>query len=238
VPVVEDAAQAIGTEDPQGRRVGSRGAIGTFSYFPSKNLGGFGDGGIITTNDEALATRMMRLRNHGMEPKYYHDEVGMNSRLDALQAAVLLVKMRHLDAWSAGRQKNAAFYDAAFAAAGATDSGTSLTAGGFQLRYPKAAPKGARHIYNQYTIRVPASIRDAVRQDLAERKIGTEIYYPVPLHLQKCFAHLNYTRGIFPHSELAALEAIALPIYPDLVPAQLEHVATSVIECVRNRMSR
>jgi dTDP-4-amino-4,6-dideoxygalactose transaminase len=238
VPVVEDAAQAIGTEDPQGRRVGSRGAIGTFSYFPSKNLGGFGDGGIITTNDEALATRMMRLRNHGMEPKYYHDEVGMNSRLDALQAAVLLVKMRHLDAWSAGRQKNAAFYDAAFAAAGATDSGTSLTAGGFQLRYPKAAPKGARHIYNQYTIRVPAAIRDAVRQDLAERKIGTEIYYPVPLHLQKCFAHLNYTRGIFPHSELAALEAIALPIYPDLVPAQLEHVATSVIECVRNRMSR
>ena len=238
IPVVEDAAQAIGTEDPQGRRVGSRGAIGTFSYFPSKNLGGFGDGGIITTNDDALATRMMRLRNHGMEPKYYHDEVGMNSRLDALQAAVLLVKMRHLDAWSAGRQKNAAFYDGAFAAAGAIDSGTPLASGGFQLRYPKAAPKGARHIYNQYTIRVPAAIRDAVRQDLADRKIGTEIYYPVPLHLQKCFAHLHYTRGIFPHAELAALEAIALPIYPDLVPAQLEHVAASVIECVRNRMSR
>ncbi|MDI9403577.1 MAG: DegT/DnrJ/EryC1/StrS family aminotransferase [Limnohabitans sp.] len=238
VPVIEDAAQAIGTEDPQGRRVGSRGAIGTFSYFPSKNLGGFGDGGIITTNDEALATRMMRLRNHGMEPKYYHDEVGMNSRLDALQAAILLVKMRHLDAWSSGRQKNAAFYDHAFATAGATDSGTPLSAGGFQLRTPKAAPKGARHIYNQYTIRVPAAIRDAVRQDLAERKIGTEIYYPVPLHLQKCFAHLHYSRGIFPHAELAALEAIALPIYPDLVPAQLEHVAASVIECVRNRMSR
>jgi len=238
IPVVEDAAQAIGTEDPQGRRVGSRGAIGTFSYFPSKNLGGFGDGGIITTNDDALATRMMRLRNHGMEPKYYHDEVGMNSRLDALQAAVLLVKMRHLDAWSAGRQKNAAFYDSAFAAAGAADSGTPLSTGGFQLRYPKAAPKGARHIYNQYTIRVPAAIRDAVRQDLADRKIGTEIYYPVPLHLQKCFAHLHYTRGIFPHAELAALEAIALPIYPDLVPAQLEHVAASAIECVRNRMSR
>ena len=237
VPVVEDCAQAIGTEDAHGARVGSRGAIGTFSYFPSKNLGGFGDGGIITTNDDSLAQRMMRLRNHGMEPKYYHDEVGMNSRLDALQAAVLLVKMRHLDAWSQGRQRNAAFYDARFAAAGAKDSGTPLSAGGLALRYPKAAPAGARHIYNQYTIRVPAEIRDAVRQDLADRKIGTEIYYPVPLHLQKCFAHLSYTKGIFPHAERAALEAIALPIYPDLVPAQLEHVATSVVECIRNRMS-
>jgi dTDP-4-amino-4,6-dideoxygalactose transaminase len=235
VPVVEDAAQAIGTEDAHGTRVGSRGAIGTFSYFPSKNLGGFGDGGIITTNDDALATRMMRLRNHGMEPKYYHDEVGMNSRLDALQAAVLLVKMRHLDAWSAGRQRNAAFSDAQFAAAGAVDTGTPLSAGGFAMRYPKPAPKGARHIYNQYTIRVPAEIRDAVRQDLADRKIGTEIYYPVPLHLQKCFAHLNYTKGVFPHAERAALEAIALPIYPDLVPAQLEHVAASVIASVRSR---
>lgn len=238
VPVIEDAAQAIGTEDAHGKRVGSRGAIGTFSYFPSKNLGGFGDGGIITTNDDALATRMMRLRNHGMEPKYYHDEVGMNSRLDALQAAVLLVKMRHLDAWSAGRQRNAAFYDKAFAAAGAVDSGTPVSAGGFALRYPKPAPHGARHIYNQYTIRVPAEIRDAVRQDLADRKIGTEIYYPVPLHMQKCFAYLHYTKGIFPHAERAALETIALPIFADLVPAQLEHVASSVIESVRNRTSQ
>ena len=235
VPVVEDAAQAIGTEDHRGVRVGSRGVIGTFSYFPSKNLGGFGDGGIMTTNDDALADRIKRLRNHGMEPKYYHDEVGMNSRLDALQAAVLLVKMRHLDAWSAGRQRNAAFYDATFRAAGAVDSGTPISEGGFALRYPKAAAKGARHIYNQYTIRVPGEIRDAIRQDLADRKIGTEIYYPVPLHMQKCFAHLQYTKGIFPHAERAALETIALPIFADLVPAQLEHVATSVIECVRNR---
>jgi len=237
VPVVEDAAQAIGTEDPQGRRVGSRGAIGTFSYFPSKNLGGFGDGGIITTNDDALATRMMRLRNHGMEPKYYHDEVGLNSRLDALQAAVLLVKMRHLDAWSAGRQRNAAFYDAAFRAAGAADSSVALSEGGLPLRFPKPAVQGSRHIYNQYTIRVPAAIRDAVRQDLADRKIGTEIYYPVPLHLQKCFAHLHYTKGIFPHAESAALETIALPIFADLTQAQLEHVAASVVESVRNRAS-
>ena len=237
VPAVEDCAQAIGTEDVHGARVGSRGAIGTFSYFPSKNLGGFGDGGIITTNDQRLADRMRRLRNHGMEPKYYHDEVGMNSRLDALQAAVLLVKMRHLDAWSAGRQRNAAFYDGAFAAAGARDSGSPLSAGGFALRFPKAAPKGARHIYNQYTIRVPAEIRDAVRQDLTERKIGTEIYYPVPLHLQKCFADLGYAKGALPHSERAAHEAIALPIYPDLTPEQLRHVAESVIESVRTRTS-
>jgi len=235
VPVVEDAAQAIGTEDAQGKRVGSRGTIGTLSYFPSKNLGGFGDGGMITTNDDALATRMMRLRNHGMEPKYYHDEIGMNSRLDALQAAVLLVKMRHIDAWSAGRQRNAAYYDSQFANAGALDSGSPLSTGGLALRFPKAAPRGARHIYNQYTIRVPAEIRDAVRQDLADRKIGTEIYYPVPLHLQKCFADLNYAKGMFPHAERAALEAIALPIYPDLVPAQLAHVATSVIESIRTR---
>jgi dTDP-4-amino-4,6-dideoxygalactose transaminase len=145
--------------------------------------------------------------------------------------------MRHLDAWSTGRQRNAAFYDAQFAAAGARDSGSPLSAGGFALRYPKAAPAGARHIYNQYTIRVPAEIRDAVRQDLADRKIGTEIYYPVPLHLQKCFAHLHYTKGIFPHSERAALEAIALPIYPDLSQAQLDHVAASVIESVRTRTS-
>ena len=235
VPVVEDAAQAIGTEDPQGRRVGSRGAIGTFSYFPSKNLGGFGDGGIVTTNDDALAARMMRLRNHGMEPKYYHDEVGMNSRLDALQAAVLLVKMRHLDAWSAGRQRNAAFYDGAFRAAGAADSSVPLDAGGLALRHPKPAPAGSRHIYNQYVVRVPAAVRDLVRQDLADRKIGTEIYYPVPLHLQKCFAHLGYGKGIFPHAERAALESIALPIYPDLVPEQLEHVAASLVESVRRR---
>ena len=137
VPVVEDAAQAIGTEDAQGKRVGSRGAIGTLSYFPSKNLGGFGDGGMITTNDDALATRMMRLRNHGMEPKYYHDEIGMNSRLDALQAAVLLVKMRHIDAWSAGRQRNAAYYDSQFANAGALDSGSPLSTGGLALRFPR-----------------------------------------------------------------------------------------------------
>jgi dTDP-4-amino-4,6-dideoxygalactose transaminase len=236
VPVVEDAAQAIGTEDNHGIRVGSRGAIGTFSFFPSKNLGGFGDGGIITSNDKHLADRMRRLRNHGMEPRYYHDEVGLNSRLDALQAAVLSVKLRHLDAWSDGRQKNAAFYDERFAAAGAATSATPLAgASGLALRTPHPAPKGARHIYNQYVVRVPAAIRDAVRDDLTKRKIGTEVYYPVPLHMQKCFEFLGYGVGAFPQSELAAKETIALPIYADLTPAQLQWVATSVIESVRSR---
>jgi dTDP-4-amino-4,6-dideoxygalactose transaminase len=236
VPVIEDAAQAIGTEDNHGIRVGSRGAIGTFSFFPSKNLGGFGDGGIITTNDKHLGDRMRRLRNHGMEPRYYHDEVGLNSRLDALQAAVLSVKLRHLDGWSAGRQRNARFYDARFAAAGATTSATPLAgAAGLALRTPAPAPKGARHIYNQYVVRVPAAIRDAVRDDLAKRKIGTEVYYPVPLHLQKCFESLGYRTGAFAQSELAAKETIALPIYADLSEEQLAWVATSVIESVRAR---
>jgi dTDP-4-amino-4,6-dideoxygalactose transaminase len=235
VHVVEDAAQAIGTEDVHGRRVGTRGAITTFSFFPSKNLGGFGDGGIVTTNDASLAERMKRLRNHGMEPKYYHDEIGLNSRLDALQAAVLGVKLRHLEAWTAGRRANAAFYDAAFAAAGAATSATSLDAGGFPLRTPHPAPAGARHIYNQYVIRVPAAVRDAVRDELAKRKIGTEIYYPVPLHLQKCFAFLGYRDGIFPHAERAAKETIALPIYSDLTEAQRAWVARSVIDVVASR---
>lgn len=234
LPVVEDAAQAIGTEDEHGVRVGSRGAIGTFSFFPSKNLGGFGDGGIITTNDQRLGDRIRRLRNHGMEPRYYHDEVGMNSRLDALQAAVLSVKLRHLDSWSAGRQRNAAYYDQRFAEAGAKTSATPLSASGFALRTPQPAAKGARHIYNQYVVRVPAAIRDRVRDELNRRKIGTEVYYPVPLHLQKCFASLGYSNGSFPHSELAAKETIALPIYADLTPAQLEWVATSVIDAVRS----
>ncbi len=234
VPVVEDAAQAIGSEDDHGKRVGSRGIIGTFSFFPSKNLGGFGDGGIISTNDKSIAERIKRLRNHGMEPKYYHDEVGLNSRLDALQAAVLSVKLRHLDVWSAGRQRNAAFYDASFAEAGASTSATPLAAGGFQLRTPHPAPKGARHIYNQYVVRVPAAIRDQVREQLGKRKIGTEIYYPVPLHQQKCFASLGYHDGIFPHSERAAKETIALPIFSDLTQPQLDRVASSVIDVVRS----
>ncbi len=233
VAVVEDCAQAIGTQDVHGTMVGSRGAIGTFSFFPSKNLGGFGDGGVMTTNNDALAARLKRLRNHGMEPKYFHHEIGMNSRLDALQAAVLSVKLRHLDAWSKGRQRNAAWYDQFFAAAGACDSHTMVDSGGLPIRTPAPAPKGARHIYNQYVVRVPSKIRDKVRDALTARKIGTEIYYPLSLHQQKCFAFLGYQEGAFPHSERAAGEVIALPIYPELSEPQRRHVAESLVEAVR-----
>jgi dTDP-4-amino-4,6-dideoxygalactose transaminase len=230
--VVEDCAQAIGTEDVHGRRVGGIGDIGTYSFFPSKNLGGFGDGGIMATNSDALGARMKRLRNHGMEPKYYHQEIGMNSRLDALQAAVLSIKLRHLDAWSAARQRNAKFYDEFFRNHGAADTSVAVDAGGLPLRSPKAPAKG-RHIYNQYAIRVPGRIRDAVRDELTKRKIGTEIYYPLCLHMQECFRFLGYTQGVFPHSERAALETIALPIYGEMTEGQRHWVAESVVEAVK-----
>lgn len=233
VPVIEDAAQAIGSEDASGTRIGSRGAIVTFSFFPSKNLGGFGDGGLLTTGDAVLADRLRRLRNHGMEPRYYHDEVGMNSRLDALQAAVLRVKLRHLDAWTEARRRNAAWYDRALAEAGAKDSREGVESNGLPIRTPAPAAPGARHIYNQYVVRVPARIRDAVRADLAERKIGTEIYYPVPLHLQKCFASLGDGPGSHPNAERAAKETIALPIYGELTEAQRRHVVDSLLDAVR-----
>ncbi len=229
VPVIEDSAQAIGTKDNKGIPVGSRGAIGTFSFFPSKNLGAFGDGGIMTTNDQALNDKLSILRVHGSKPKYYHKLVGVNSRLDTLQAAILRVKLRHLDAWHAGRQKNADFYDAAFKAAGAKISGTSWKADPSPLRIPFRPAAPARHIYNQYVIRVPAGKRDALRDHLKAQSIGTEIYYPVPLHQQECFADLGYKTGSLPESEGAATETLALPIYPELTREQLQHVADSVI---------
>jgi dTDP-4-amino-4,6-dideoxygalactose transaminase len=180
VPVVEDAAQAIGTRDEQGIRVGTRGAIGCFSFFPSKNLGAFGDGGLLTTNDPALAERMSILRVHGGKPKYYHKWIGVNSRLDSLQAAVLKVKLRHLDNWSKGRQANAAHYDNAFKSAGATTSQVPLASGsGLPIRTPQPAGPRAWHIYNQYVIRVPADLRDSLRAHLTDRRIGTEMYYIV-----------------------------------------------------------
>ncbi|MBM4112218.1 MAG: DegT/DnrJ/EryC1/StrS family aminotransferase [Phycisphaerae bacterium] len=233
VPVIEDAAQAIGSEDTGGRRIGSRGAIVTFSFFPSKNLGGFGDGGMVTTNDSSLAERLRRLRNHGMEPRYYHDEIGMNSRLDALQAAVLRVKLRHLDAWTQARQSNAAWYDRALGESGAKSSREPVDSGGLAIRTPQPAPHGARHIYNQYVVRVPQKIRDKVREELTARKIGTEIYYPLPLHLQKCFAFIGDGPGSHPHSERAAKETIALPIYGELTEAQRRHVVDSLVDAVK-----
>jgi len=235
VPVIEDAAQAIGTRDAQGQMVGTRGAVGTWSFFPSKNLGGFGDAGLCSTSDPDVAERLRIDRVHGMEPKYYHKQVGVNSRLDAMQAAVLSVKLDHLESWHEARQRNAAFYDKAFATAGAVDSRTPIAEGGFPLRTPYANPAPARHIYNQYVIRVPEGMRDDLRTHLGERKIGSEIYYPVPLHMQECFADLGYAPEDLPESLLASRETIALPIYPDLTQDQLEHVADTIVTWVGER---
>ena len=213
--VIEDAAQAIGAEDSAQKRAGSFGDVGCLSFFPTKNLGAFGDAGMCVTNDAALAERMEILRVHGGKPKYYHAFIGGNFRIDELQAAVLNIKLKHLDEWSAGRQRNAAFYDAAFARAGVADA----------VQTPRAAP-GVRHIYNQYVIR--ARDRDALRAHLTAQGIGTEIYYPVPLHLQQCFAYLGHRAGEFPHSERAANETLALPIYPELAEAQLQYVVDTI----------
>jgi dTDP-4-amino-4,6-dideoxygalactose transaminase len=234
VPIVEDAAQAIGTKDTAGISVGTRGAIGCFSFFPSKNLGAFGDGGIVTTNDAALAESLSILRVHGGKPKYYHKVIGCNSRLDSIQAAVLKVKLRYLDQWTAGRQKNAAYYDQKFKSAGASTSATPLASGnGLPLRTPHPGPSPARHIYNQYVIRVPAELRDPLRKHLTDQKIGTEIYYPVPLHLQECFRYLGGKVGDLPESESAANETLALPIYPELTQQQLDHVVNQVLTFVK-----
>jgi dTDP-4-amino-4,6-dideoxygalactose transaminase len=213
--VIEDAAQAIGTEYVDGTRVGSIGDIGCFSFFPSKNLGAFGDAGLCTAGDAELAETMRVLRVHGSKPKYYHALIGGNFRIDELQAAVLRVKLRYLDGWTEGRRRNAAFYSAALAQAGLGD----------KVRAPVAIP-GGRHIFNQYVIRCER--RDELRKFLAERSIGTEIYYPVPLHLQQCFQYLGHRAGDFPESERAAMETLALPVYPELDSAQLAHVIASV----------
>jgi dTDP-4-amino-4,6-dideoxygalactose transaminase len=215
--VIEDAAQAIGAADARGRRAGSFGDVGCLSFFPTKNLGAFGDAGMCVANDAALAERLTVLRVHGGKPKYYHALIGGNFRIDELQAAVLNVKLPHLEAWSTARARNAAYYDSAFAAAGLTTC----------VQRPPALP-GVRHIYNQYTIRVPG--RDALRAHLSERGVGSEIYYPVPLHLQQCFAYLKGRPGDFPESEAAAAQVLALPIYPELTPAQLQYVVDVIAE--------
>ncbi len=213
ITVIEDAAQAIGSTY-RGRPVGNDGAIGCFSFFPSKNLGGFGDGGLVTATDPALAHRLKLIRNHGMEPKYYHHMVGANFRLDALQAAVLRVKLPHLETWSEGRRRNAQRYRALFASASLTD-----------VTLPVEAPE-RNHIYNQFVIRVPE--RDRLRAHLDRSGIGTEIYYPVPFHLQECFKSLRYTQGAFPVAEAAANDSLALPIYPELTEAQQAAVVTAI----------
>ncbi len=238
VPVIEDAAQAIGACDEQGERVGSRCTCGCFSFFPTKNLGGYGDGGMVTTDDEPLAQTIGRLRVHGEEQRYHHIEIGMNSRLDALQAAILRVKLQYLERWHEGRRANADLYDRTFAAAGATTTevggvgGHPSAGGGLPLQMPYRPSAPARHVFNQYVVRVSAEIRDALRQHLTDAGIGTAIYYPVPLHLQACFGYLGLSEGDLPHSESAARETLALPIYPELTSQQIERVAGSVIDFV------
>jgi dTDP-4-amino-4,6-dideoxygalactose transaminase len=217
--VIEDAAQAIGTEYKDGARAGSIGHIGCFSFFPSKNLGAFGDAGLCTTNDAELAEEMRVLRVHGGKPKYFHAVIGANFRIDELQAAILRVKLKYLDEWTAGRQRNAKFYD------GALKGG--VFAG--KLTPPHAAP--GRHIFNQYVVRVAR--RDELREHLTQRSIGTEVYYPVPLHLQKCFEYLGYRAGDFPESERASHETLALPIYPELAQPQLDSVVGAIGEFLK-----
>jgi len=214
--VIEDAAQAIGAVY-KGRRAGSMGHVGAFSFYPSKNLGGFGDGGMMTTNDPVIGRSLARLRVHGMEPKYHHHEIGFNSRLDALQAAILRVKLRHLERWTQDRRQAASRYAALFQAHDLTDA----------VGLP-GEREGRVSVFNQYVIRVPGSMRDALRETLSSRGIGTEIYYPIPLHLQPCFSSLGYKPGAFPHSEAAAHETLALPIYPELNDEQQRYVVGSI----------
>jgi dTDP-4-amino-4,6-dideoxygalactose transaminase len=218
--VIEDAAQAIGAEDSDHNRACSFGDIGCLSFFPTKNLGAFGDAGMCVTNDAALAERMDILRVHGGKPKYYHSFIGGNFRLDELQAAILNVKLKHLDAWTAGRQHNAAFYDAAFERAKLGDAVQTPYAG-----------LGVRHIYNQYIIRVRD--RDRLRTHLAAAAVGSEIYYPIPLHLQQCFAYLGHKAGDYPQSERAAEETLALPIFPELTEIQLQYVVDNIADFYR-----
>lgn len=210
---IEDAAQSIGAEY-RNRRAGSIGHIGCFSFFPSKNLGGYGDGGMLTTTDSALAERLMALRVHGTKKKYYHKYVGINSRLDALQAAALRVKFRHLDSWTAARQSNAALYRQIL-------SGMDIP-----VRVPEVAAHTTRHVYNQFVILCER--RDQLQAHLKENGIGTEVYYPLPLHLQECFQDLGYRQNDFPVSERLANESLALPVYSELEPGDVEYVCQAI----------
>ncbi len=211
IPVIEDAAQAIGAEY-KGRRAGSIGRIGAFSFFPSKNLGGYGDGGMVTTNDGALADRLGALRVHGRTGKYFHQWIGVNSRLDALQAAVLAVKFRYLDGWTAGRQKNADLYRAQLASAAVT--------------LPQPRDYQTRHVYNQFSIR--SARRDELQTHLKNNGIGSEVYYPLPLHLQPCYADLGYQKGDFPVSERLAEESLALPIHSELASEDIDYICDAI----------
>jgi dTDP-4-amino-4,6-dideoxygalactose transaminase len=220
--VVEDAAQAIGAQSPDGLKAGNQGDLGCFSFFPTKNLGCFGDGGMVVTNHPELNEKVRVLRVHGSKPKYYHPVIGGNFRLDSLQAAVLNVKLPHLEGWNRERQENARRYEALF------NDGDLISAQKVQL--PKAVFRDSKvsnhHTYNQFVIQVPR--RDALREYLQKKDIGTEIYYPLPLHLQKCFHYLGHKKGSFPNAEQAANSTLALPIFPGLKPEQQEYVVQQI----------
>jgi len=220
--VIEDAAQAIGSEY-KGKRVGSFGEYGCFSFFPSKNLGCFGDGGMVTANTPERVERLKFFRNHGMNPKYYHKFVGGNFRLDALQAAILLIKLKRLDSWTVARQKNAAEYRQLFAASGI----------GEKVVLPSEDKDTTRHIYNQFSILVKNGRRDMVRSALQAANVGCDIYYPVPLHLQECFSGLGYKEGDLPVSESVAKEVLAIPIYPESTTEMREYVVAAIADALK-----
>ncbi len=227
VPVIEDAAQGLGASYASGgdgvsKPAGTMGATGCFSFFPSKNLGGFGDGGMVVTTDGTLAERLRLLRVHGGQQMYHHEFVGWNSRLDSLQAAVLDVKLPHLDRWSEGRRANADRYDRWLTESGLVQSG--------DVTLPKRSRQGG-HIFNQYTLRVKR--RDELRERLTEKGIGHSVYYPVPLHLQDCFSELGYREGSFPRAEQACREVVSLPVFPELTRAQQERVVSELSEFYR-----
>jgi dTDP-4-amino-4,6-dideoxygalactose transaminase len=233
--IIEDAAQAIGTQWKDGRMAGTIGDMGCFSFFPSKNLGGFGDGGLVVTNDDKFYEKLIYLRVHGAHPKYYHKIIGGNFRLDAIQAAVLNVKFPHLDSWSEKRRKNAEKYNNLFIKKGlASETGKTEFDDNNKVLLPKAVYKSDAvknyHIYNQYIIRVQR--RDKMREHLKENEIMTEIYYPVPFHLQECFKDLNHKKGDFPVSEKIANTSLALPIYPELSEQQIEYVVDKINEFI------
>ena len=223
LPIVEDAAQAIGAEY-QGKRTGTLGAIGCFSFYPSKNLGAYGDAGLVVTNDPDWADRVRCLRNHGMDPKYYHRYMGWNARLDALQAALLRVKLPHLDRWTEDRQAAASRYDALI---------DEHHVGGF-LQRPTVGPQ-RRHVFNQYVVRVGRGQRDALVRHFRAEQIGCEIYYPIPLHLQECLDYLGCRAGDFPASERAAREVLALPMFPEISGEQQRRVVQSVANFLRRQ---
>lgn len=237
--VIEDAAQAIGTEYKDGKCVGTIGDIGCFSFFPSKNLGGYGDGGLVTTNNDELAYMLRIKRVHGGEQKYYHKVIGGNFRIDALQSAVLRVKLPHLNKWSEKRRTNADYYNELFVNAGLSEgSGKINFDDKNKLLLPKAVYKNISnvknyHIYNQYIIRTQN--RDGLKKHLTENEIGNEIYYPVPFHLQECFANLNHKKGDFPVSEKAGDTSLAIPIYPELSKEQQEFVVQKIQEFIHTK---